>query len=143
MPGITDINVANYLTLTIDSVDCTDIESISGGASQANIIDVLQYNQEYAKKLVGSKSTDPFQITCSYIPSTPSYKALDTLSKNSKEVVVKLTLKSGAGTTGVGTQVLTFNGIVASKSISTEFDTARTVVYSLVVSGGITEAAGV
>ncbi|MCR3907554.1 hypothetical protein ACEUAG_11560 [Aeromonas hydrophila] len=142
MAGISDINISNYLSLLIDSVECTDIQSITGGASQANIIDVLQYNQEYAKKLVGSKSTDPFEITCSYVPSTASYKALDTLSKNNKAVEVKLTLKAGPGTTGVNSQVLTFTGIIASKSVTTEFDTARTVVYTLVVSGGITEAAG-
>ncbi|MCR6739102.1 MULTISPECIES: hypothetical protein [Aeromonas] len=142
MPGLTDISVANWMTVTIDAVDCTDMVSLTGGATNANIIEVLQYNQDFAKKLVGSKSTDPFELVCSYVPSTASYKALDTLSKNNKAVEVKITLKSGAGTTGVTSQILTFTGIIASKTIGSEYDTARTVTYSIAVSGGITEAAG-
>jgi len=142
MPGLSELSVANWMTVTIDAVDCTDMVSLTGGATNANIIEVLQYNQEYAKKLVGSKSTDPFELVCSYVPSTASYKALDTLAKNNKAVEVKITLKSGAGTTGVTSQILTFTGIIASKTISSEFDTARTVTYSIAVSGGITEAAG-
>lgn len=142
MPGLTEISVSTWMTVTIDAVDCTDMVSLTGGTTNANIIEVLHYNQEYAKKLVGSKSTDPFELVCSYVPSTASYKSLDTLSKNNKAVEVKITLKSGAGTTGVSSQILTFTGIIASKSISTENNVSRAVTYSIVVSGGITEAAG-
>ncbi|MGY6036645.1 hypothetical protein [Aeromonas sp. AE23HZ002T15] len=142
MAGISKINVGNYLTLMVDAVEVTSIISITGGGSTANIIDVLMYNEGYAKKLVGSKSVDAFEVTCSYVPSEASYKALAVLAESNETVEVKLTLKGGTAT-AEGSNVLTFSGIVASKSVTTEFDANRTAVWTIAVSGGISEADGV
>lgn len=142
MAGISDINVSNWLTLTVDGVEVTDVQTISGGGSNANIIEIRHYNEEFAKKLVGSKSVDPFEVTCSYVPSTASYKALALLAKSNEAVECKLTLKGGASA-AQGSQDLKFTGIISSKSISTEYDAGRTVTYSIAVSGGITETDGV
>ncbi|HHW4399882.1 TPA: hypothetical protein ACUNCG_000422 [Aeromonas hydrophila] len=142
MAGITDICVSNYIELEVDGVKVTSVSNISGGASQANIIDVLNYGSEYARKLVGSKSTDPFEVTCSYNPSEASYKSLAILAKSNKPVEVSITINGGADA-AAGSQVLTFTGIVASKSVNMEFDTAVSIVYQIIVSGSITESASV
>ncbi|HAT6345313.1 TPA: hypothetical protein JAJ28_003079 [Aeromonas hydrophila] len=139
---ISDICVSNYTELTVDGVQVTSVQNISGGASQANIIDVFNYGMEYARKLVGSKSTDPFEVTCSYNPSEASYKSLAILAKSNKPVEMTITINGGADASQ-GSQELKFTGIVASKSVTMEFDTAVGVVYSIVVSGAITETAGV
>lgn len=142
MSAIPDINIGLYLDLEIDGVVVTDIQAITGGTTTANIVEVKHYNEPEARKLVAGKSIDAYEIVCSYVPASASYKALALLAKSNKKVVCELTLKGGADTAS-GSQVLTFNGIVSSKSISTEVEAVRTVTYTLAVDGGITETDGV
>jgi len=142
MAGTPDINIGLYTELEIDGVAVTEIQSITGGTITANIVEYQHYNEPEKRKLVAGKTVDPYEIVCSYVPASASYKALALLAKSNKKVVCELTLKGGADTAS-GSQVLTFNGIVSSKSISTEIEAVRTVTYTLVVDGGITETDGV
>lgn len=142
MSAIPDINIGLYIDLEIDGVVVTDIQGITGGTITANVVEIQHYNEPEKRKLVAGKNVDPYEIVCSYVPASASYKALALLAKNGKKVVCELTLKGGADTAS-GSQVLTFNGFISTKSISTEIEAVRTVTYTLIVDGGITETDGV
>lgn len=70
MAGISKITPANYLTLKVDDVVLNHVNSISGGAVNANLIEVIEYNTQYAQKLVGSRSVDAFEVVCGYVPES-------------------------------------------------------------------------
>lgn len=142
MAGISKITTANFLTLKVDDTVLNHTKSISGGAVNANIIDVLEYNNQYAQKLVGSRSVDAFEVVCGYVPESADYKAMQALISSGETVECVLTIKAGPAV-GAESNTITFQGIVASKSISTEFDAQSLVTYTIAVSGGLVEAAGV
>lgn len=132
-----DANVSNYLQVKIGTVEITDIESLTGFAQNANIIEFFNYNNKYSRKLVGSASVDPMEMVCTYLPESAAYKAMEKARAEETRSAITITLFENA-TKKTG-NTLTFTGIVGSKSISTEFDTQRTVTYSVAVDGGITE----
>ncbi|EQB2600688.1 hypothetical protein ACYHQE_004374 [Aeromonas salmonicida] len=137
MAGMVDANVSNYLQVKIGTVEITDIESLTGFAQNANIIEFFNYNNKYSRKLVGSASVDPMEMVCTYLPESAAYKAMEKARAEETRSAITITLFENA-TKKTG-NTLTFTGIVGSKSISTEFDTQRTVTYSVAVDGGITE----
>lgn len=132
-----DANVSNYLQVKIGTVEITDIESLTGFAQNANIIEFFNYNNKYSRKLVGSASVDPMEMVCTYLPESAAYKAMEKARAEETRSAITITLFENA-TKKTG-NTLTFTGIVGSKSILTEFDTQRTVTYSVAVDGGITE----
>lgn len=142
MAGISKITPANYLTLKVDDTVLNHVNQVSGGGVNANVIDVLEYNTQYAQKLVGSRSVDAFEVVCGYVPESADYKAMQALIASAETVECVLTIKSGPAV-GAESNTITFQGIVTSKSISTEFDAQATVTYTIAVSGGLVEAAGV
>ncbi|MGU5689086.1 hypothetical protein [Aeromonas caviae] len=137
MAGMADANVSNYLEVKIGETVITDIESITGFGQNANIIEFFNYNNKYSRKLIGSASVDPMEMVCTYIPESASYKALESARANETKSEIVITLFDSPTKTNGNT--LTFNGYVASKSVSTEFDTQRTVSYTIAVDGGVTE----
>lgn len=137
MAGMTDANVSNYLEVKIGETVITDIESITGFGQNANIIEFFNYNNKYSRKLIGSASVDPMEMVCTYVPESASFKALEKARADETKSEIVITLFDGPTKTNGNT--LTFNGYVASKSISTEFDTQRTVSYTIAVDGGVTE----
>lgn len=137
MAGMADANVSNYLEVKIGETVIADIESITGFGQNANIIEFFNYNNKYSRKLIGSASVDPMEMVCTYIPESASYKALESARANETKSEIVITLFDSPTKTNGNT--LTFNGYVASKSVSTEFDTQRTVSYTIAVDGGVTE----
>ena len=139
MPGLANATAGNYLTMKIGTTEITEIESLTGGTATSNIIEFFNYNSRYSRKVIGSASTDAFELTLTYNPSNTGYIALVKAFEDSKAVAFTILLKDGP--TGTGGTQLAFSGYVGSKGVSTEFDTQRTCSFTITVDGGITETA--
>ena len=135
MAGITNLSVANYMSLTIGDVEITDIESFGGLSEETSIVEVKQYNLKMARKLVGSGSVGAIELTCSFNPSTASYKAL--LAAKTSEALSAFTVTYYNNASKSESETRTFNGIVTSYSESGEYDSQRNVTYSIAVDGGV------
>ena len=139
MAGLTEASIANYLTFKMGTVDLTkELESISGGGMTSTIVEWHNFNKRYSNKAVGSASVEAYECTFTYNPADAGYIALSEALEDSIKSTFTITLHSGPGKTD-GT-ILTFKGLVSSKSIATEYDTQRTVTFSIVVDGGVTES---
>ncbi|MBL0525216.1 hypothetical protein JD490_09870 [Aeromonas dhakensis] len=139
MAGLSDASVSNYMTFKLDETVITDIESLTGGGINTNIIEFFNYNSEFSRKLVGSSSVDAYEMTCTYIPESASYKALEAARAGKKRHQFTVIYHDAPGETG-GTQVK-FTAFIGSKVLSTEFDTQKTVAWTLAVDGAPIESA--
>ncbi|MGF1787095.1 hypothetical protein L4D00_14970 [Photobacterium swingsii] len=135
MAGLSDLSASNFMKLTIDNVEITDIESWGGLNEETSIIEVKQYNSKSARKLVGSSTVGAVELTCSFNPSTESYKALAAARAAESVKPFKITYYGNASKTEASSR--TFNGIVTSYSESGEFDAQRTVSYTIAVDGAL------
>ncbi|MGE6115167.1 hypothetical protein ACLHZU_03640 [Aeromonas salmonicida] len=141
MAGLSDATASNFMTVKLAETTITDIEQISGGAINANIIEFFNYNKEFSRKLVGSSSIDALELTCTYIPESPSYKALEAARAAKTRVEFTVIYHDGPSAAG-GTQVK-YNVLIGNKAVSTEFDTQRTVAWTLAVDGAAVESVAV
>ncbi|NEX74798.1 hypothetical protein [Aeromonas rivipollensis] len=137
MAGMSDASVANYLEVKVNTTIIADIETVTGFAQNANIIEFFNYGNKFSRKLVGSSSVDPLELTCTYVPESASYKALEKLRADGVRAEVVITMFENP--TKLNGNTLTMTAVVGSKSISTEFDTQRTVAWTLAIDGGVTE----
>ncbi|QJT27570.1 hypothetical protein E4185_16860 [Aeromonas media] len=139
MAGLSEASSSNYMTFKMGEVVITDIESFTGGGITTNIIEFFNYNKEFSRKLVGSSSVDPYEMTCTYIPESASYKALEVARAGKQIQQFTVIYHDGPGETG-GTQVK-FSAYIGTKATSSEFDTQKTVSWSLAVSDAPVESA--
>ena len=135
MAGLTDISVSNYMKLEMANAEITDIESYGGLNEETSIVEVKQYNQKFARKLVGSSTVGAVEITCSFNPSTASYKALATAKAADTKSAFKVTYYNNASKTNSSTR--TFSGIVTSYTESGEFDAQRTCTWTIAIDGAL------
>ncbi|MGY3913617.1 hypothetical protein ACW5XW_24190 [Aeromonas piscicola] len=131
--ALTDATVANYMTVKMDTVEITDIEQTSGGGINTNIIEFFNFNKRFSRKMTGSSSVDAYELVCTFIPGSPSYKALKAAADDQAKHEFTIIYHDGPKKTG-GYQVK-FSAFIGSKSISSEFDTQRTVSYQITVDG--------
>lgn len=135
MAGLSDLSIANYMTFTVNNVEITDIEAFSGLGEETSIVEVKTYNTKMARKLVAGGTVAAAEMTCSFIPETPSFKALTVARIAETPQVCEITYwNNSSKTTG---SKRTFNGIVTSESITGEIDTQRQVTYSIAVDGAL------
>lgn len=139
MAGLTDISVSNYTKVEYKSGSTSkailNVESFSGLGGETNIIDVMQFNAKYARRLVGSASASPIEIVCTYNPSDVSFVDLLALQKNETKTEFKITQYANAEQK-VGSTI-TVNAFVSSIAYGNEFDAQRTVTWTLAVDGEI------
>lgn len=141
MAGLSDISVSNFMKVEIKAgstfTEITDIESWSGFSEETSIVEVKQYNTKYAAKLAGSSTVNPVEMTTTFNPSTPSYKALAAARKSEAPTEFKVTYYNGADKKESSSR--TFKGIVTSYSETTEFDTQRACAWTIAVSGELSD----
>lgn len=135
MSGLSDLSIANYMTFKVNNVEITDIEAFSGLGEETSIVEVKTFNTKMARKLVAGGTVAAAEMTCSFIPESPSFKALTAARVSETPQTCELTYWSNAAKTE-GTK-RTFQGIVTSESIAGELDTQRTVTYSIAVDGAL------
>ncbi|WP_339009450.1 hypothetical protein [Aeromonas popoffii] len=139
MAGLTDISVSNYTKVEYKSGSTSkailNVESFSGLGGETNIIDVMQFNAKYARRLIGSSSASPIEIVCTYNPSDVSFVDLLALQKNETKTEFKITQYANAEQK-VGSTI-TVNAFVSSIAYGNEFDAQRTVTWTLAVDGEI------
>ncbi|WP_188013164.1 hypothetical protein [Photobacterium damselae] len=135
MAGLSGISVSNYMKLTIDGKEITDIESFGGLNEETSIVEVKQYNQKYARKLVGSATVSAVELTCSFNPASESYKALVAARTSEAVKPFVVTYYNNAAKTESSSR--TFNGIVTSYGESGEYDAQRTCTWTIAVDGAL------
>lgn len=136
--ALSEISVGNYVTMMIDSSDIGEIESIGGINQETTIVSFSQFNKKYNRALLGSATTAPIEVVCTYLPSDSGQAALEAARKSEARSEFVITYHQSAGSTAG--KSFTFFGYVASRNISSEFDAQRTVTYSIAIDGDITEA---
>lgn len=136
--ALSEVSVGNYCTVMIGSTEVGEIESLGGISQDTTIVQFNQYNKKYSRALVGSSSTAPIEITCTYLPSDAGQTALEEARKSEAREEFSITYHTSAGATAG--KEFTFWGYVASRNISSEYDAQRTVTYSIAIDGDIAEA---
>lgn len=138
MAGLDDISVANYTKLYYDAtgtpVAINEIQSIGELTDEKTIIDVQTYGVQYLRKLVGTSNAGPLEIVVNLDPSDATHVYLLNSYKNGTREAFKLEMSNAAGTQG---DSISFNGFVGSKTIGNDFDTARTVSFSIAIDGAL------
>lgn len=138
MPGLDDISVANYTNLSYGAqgseVKITEIQSIGELTDEKTIIDVQEYGAAYLRKLVGTANAGPLEIVVNLDPSDATHQYLLNSYKNGTSERFTLELTNAAGDKG---DTVVFNGFLGSKSIGNDFDSARTVTFSIAIDGAV------
>lgn len=135
--ALADISVSNYTAIYYKDgaafKEITDVEGISGITSEDSIIEVKQYNLRYARKLIGSGSAGPIELSCTLNPSTDSYKKLATLNDTNARTDFKIVYFADAAKLTAVSR--TFKGFISSMSEGSEYDSQRTVTWTIAVDG--------
>lgn len=141
MAGLADISLANFTKMTISgsedmgrATNIENIQSIGELTDESNIIDVPEYNVKYMRKLVGSASAGPIDVTCNLHAGDGSYKKMEAAYTTGAPLKVELIMTDLSGENGVK---VSFNAFIASKSFGNEFDNTRTVTWSFAVDGEV------
>lgn len=138
MPGLDDISVANYTNLsygqTGSEVKITEIQSIGELTDEKTIIDVQEYGAAYLRKLVGTANAGPLEVVVNLDPSDVTHQYLLNSYKLGTQERFTLELTNAAGDKG---DKVVFNGFLGSKSIGNDFDSARTVTFSIAIDGAL------
>ncbi|MGL4765213.1 MAG: hypothetical protein ACRC2N_09335 [Aeromonas sp.] len=141
MAGLSDISISNFMKVEMKNgstfVEITDIESWSGFQEDTSIVEVKQFNAKFARKLAASGTVNAVEMTCSFIPASPSYKALADARAKEDAREFRVTYFSGADKAESSSR--TFKGIVASYSEASEYDAQRTCSYTIAVDGALGE----
>ncbi|WP_028022236.1 hypothetical protein [Enterovibrio calviensis] len=137
MAGIEDISISNYMSIKIDAVEITDIESFSGLSEETNFIEVKQYNRSAPRKLVGSKASSTVEVTCSLNPASASYTALMAAKQGAGSKPFEVTYFQDANKTAGNSVTRTFTGLVGSYSESAEYDAQRTCTWVISIDSDI------
>ena len=144
MASLSDIALGNFTKIKItpaggSEFELADVQSIGDVGDEATIVDVPEFNRKYLRKLVGSANAGPMEVVCNLVPdlgqTESSFEQMEDAYTNGTRcaVVVEL-LEDDAGTNG---DKFSFNALVASKTLSTGFDTVRTVTWSLAIDGAV------
>lgn len=122
---VTTVNVAGTPAAVVGKI--TDLGTIS---NEANVIDVPEFGQEYAGKLVGQLNAGTLDMTIAWDPADAEHIAL-------KDAVTNKTKKLFAivWDDGVGQEYVAFNAYVASFGIETTIDDAVKASCSLAIDG--------
>lgn len=136
--ALADVTVGNYTTVKIGTVEIGEIESIGAINQESTIVQWNQYGAKYSRALVGSATTAPIEITCTYKPDDAGQEALETARKSEAREEFVVTYHTSAGSTAG--KSFTFHGYVASRTINSEYDAQRTITYSIAIDGDIVEA---
>ena len=140
MAGLDDISVANYTKLYYGAagseVEVTHVQSVGELTDEKTIIDVQEYGVQYLRKLVGTASAGPLEVIVNLDPSDTSHQYLLNSYKLGTQEDITLELTNAAGDKG---DRVTFKGFVGSKSIGNDFDSARTVSFSIAIDGALSD----
>ena len=141
MAGLTDLTLGNFTKVFItDAVDydteITNLQNVGELTDESTIVDIAEYGVKYMRKLVGSATAGPIELVVNLNPDDASYQLLEQLYTDSARTKVKLEMLDGKGLNG---HHVTFSGLIASKSFSNGFDEVRTVTFSLVIDGAVSD----
>lgn len=140
MAGLDDISVANYTKLYYglsgSEVEITHVQSVGELTDEKTIIDVQEYGVQYLRKLVGTASAGPLEVIVNLDPSDATHQYMLNSYKLGTQESFTLELTNAAGDKG---DRVTFKGFVGSKSIGNDFDSARTVSFSIAVDGALSD----
>lgn len=140
MAGLDDISVSNFTVVqyTTDSgttwVPVTNVQSVGELGDEKNIIDVQEYGATYLRKLVGTANAGPVDVVVNFDPSDTTHQYLLTSYKTGAKETFRLVMNNADASKG---NYVEFDGFVASKSQSNEFDSARTLTFSLAIDGAL------
>lgn len=146
MSTLTDITVSNFTTLLYSTSDdvsqtsdaLTEVQSIGELTDEKTIIDVQQYGQKYLRKLTGTSNAGPIEFVVNLKPTDSSHQAFISAYDSGTTLYFWLIMHTplGYGTGAVGDYVA-FKGFVGSKTVSNEFDAARTMTFSIAIDGAV------
>lgn len=140
MAGLDDISVANYTVIqyTTDSgttyIPVTNVQSIGELSDEKSIIDVQEYGVNYLRKLVGSSNAGALDIVVNLDPSDVTHLYLLQSYKLGRSESFRLVMNNASADKG---NYVDFNGFVASKSQGNEFDSSRTLTFSIAIDGAL------
>lgn len=147
MAGLSDISVSNYTQLqwltstgTQDWAVASDISTLAEVTSigelgdEKTIIDVQSYGVDYLRKLTGTANAGPIDFVVNINPDDATHQWMFNLYETGARETFRLTMFDPSLTDG---NYVEFTGFVASKSQGNEFDSARTVTFSVAIDGAI------
>ncbi len=138
--GLDDISVANFTVLeyTTDGgttwIPVTNVQSIGELSDEKNIIDVQEYGATYLRKLVGTANAGPMDIVVNFKPDDVTHLYLLNSYKTGTQEEMRLVMYNADQSAG---DYVEFNGFVASKSQGNDFDSARSLTFSIAIDGAL------
>lgn len=140
MAHLDSISVGNYTGLRQFSVDSwlivNEIQSISAPTDEATLVPVQEYNVEYQRNLVGSKTVGAIDLVLNFNPENGSHNSLidKYVTGESTQYALVYTNADDSKST-----YQRFTGIIASKSLSSEFDQVRTLTLRIAITDGLSD----
>lgn len=124
---VTTINkvAADALTAVAKVMDLGTI------SNEANVIDVPEFGQDYAGKLVGQLNAGTLDMTIAWNPGDTSHIALKDAVTNKTKTLFAIRWTPD----GTANDYVTFNAYVASFGIETSIDDAVKATVSLAIDG--------
>lgn len=140
MAGLSDISVANFTLLqyTTDSgttwVPVTNMQSIGEISDEKTVIDVQEYGVNYLRKMVGTSNAGAVECVVNFDPTDATHIYLLASYAAGTAEEFRIVMNNADASAG---NYIQFNGFVASKSVGNEFDSARTVTFSIAIDGAL------
>lgn len=139
MAHLDSISIGNYTNLHYVGAiavwyKVTEVQSISAPTDEATLVGVQEYNVEYQRNLVGSKSVGTIDLVLNFNPQNSSHKTLIERYKTGTRHNYILEYTNADNSLSTYQE---FNGIIASKSLSSDFNQVRSLTLRIAVSDGL------
>lgn len=128
-----------YNSGTIGSPVWTEInriQTLTHPSDEKNIVEVARFGQTYPRKLTGSASTGNCEMVVNFDGDDPTHTYLLDSYANSDKEQFRIVLLESCDDDTIG-HYMQFDGQVASKSSTGDFDSIATISFSLSVDGAL------
>ena len=143
--ALKDISLANFTTVSFfdhdvgsgEFVEIAEVQSLTHPTDERTIIEVPEFGTDYPTKRVGSSSTGNAEVVVNFNPAEPSHIRMLEIFEKRALMLFRITINSDNA--GTDSSFFEFNGQVASKTSSGEFDAMTTLTFSITVDGKLGE----
>ncbi|WP_429049182.1 phage tail tube protein [Aeromonas hydrophila] len=137
--NLKDISVSNYSKFEIKNASAWvvvgEVTDMSGFTGESTIVDVMQYGKRFARRLVGSATAGPINVSAAWKPTDAGQMAMEKSFKDATPQNFRVTFYADATQTkGISSE---FAGYVSSFSLENAFDSARTMTCAVAVDGAL------
>ncbi|ECD3897889.1 hypothetical protein E0U70_20135 [Salmonella enterica subsp. enterica serovar Gloucester] len=120
-------------TVATDLTEIPELNTFTNISMSNAVVDVVEFNSLYNRKLSGSKTVDTISIGVNWVPDCEAHMALEQACNDQARIQIKFSYFENA-TQDTGYYIV-FNGFITNNSISSDKDTVVSKTFSFDTDG--------